>query len=39
LEVTFVDPANDCLGLILEGEHANFAGTYAVTPGLTVTSP
>ncbi|HEX6355223.1 hypothetical protein [Actinophytocola sp.] len=39
LEVTFVDPANNCLGLINEGEHANFAGSYSITPGLTVTSP
>jgi hypothetical protein len=39
LEVTFVDAANNCLGLINEGEHANFAGSYAVSPALTVTSP
>ena len=39
LEVTFVDPSNNCLGLINEGEHANFAGTYTIDPGLTVTSP
>jgi hypothetical protein len=39
LEVTFVDPSNNCLGLINEGEHANFAGTYTISPGLTVTSP
>jgi hypothetical protein len=39
LEVTFIDPANDCLGLINVGEHANFAGVYEVTPALTVTSP
>lgn len=39
LEVTFVDPSNNCLGLINEGEHANFAGTYTIAPGLTVTSP
>jgi hypothetical protein len=39
LVVTSVDPANDCLGLINAGEHANFAGTYTVTPALTVTSP
>ena len=39
LEVTFVDPSNNCLGLINEGEHANLAGSYSITPGLTVTSP
>jgi hypothetical protein len=39
LEVTRVDATDDCLGLIQVGEHANFAGSYAVTPALTVTSP
>ncbi|MFL6123239.1 hypothetical protein [Actinophytocola sp.] len=39
LEVSFVDPDNNCLGLINQGEHANFSGSYAITPGLTVTSP
>ncbi len=39
LVVTFVDPGNNCLGLINEGEHANFSGSYQITPGLTVTSP
>jgi hypothetical protein len=39
LLVSFVDPANDCLGLINQGEHANFDGDFTITPGLTVTSP
>jgi hypothetical protein len=39
LEVTFVDPSNNCLGLINQGEHANFDGAYTIAPGLTVTSP
>lgn len=39
LVVSFVDPSNNCLGLINEGEHANFSGDYQITPGLTVTSP
>src|SRR6476469_1881748 len=39
LEISFVDPDNNCLGLINEGEHANFAGVYDIAPGLTVTSP
>jgi hypothetical protein len=39
LEISFVDPDNNCLGLINQGEHASFAGQYAITPGLTVTSP
>lgn len=39
LEISFVDPSNNCLGLINEGEHANFSGSYQITPGLTVTSP
>lgn len=39
LEITFVDPANDCLGLITQGEHASFDGTYVIDPALTVTSP
>ncbi len=39
LEVTYVDPANDCLGLISQDEHASFDGAFAITPALTVTSP
>jgi hypothetical protein len=39
LEVTFVDPTNNCYTLINEGEHISFSGAYAVTPGLAVTSP
>lgn len=39
LVISFVDPVNNCLGLINEGEHANFAGDYQITPDLTVTSP
>lgn len=39
LEISSVDPANDCLGLISEGENAGFSGVYSITPGLTVTSP
>jgi len=39
LLVSFVDSVNDCLGLINTGEHASFAGSYKITPGLTVTSP
>ena len=36
LTISYVDPANDCLGLITQGEAAGFSGTFAVTPGLTV---
>jgi hypothetical protein len=39
LTISTVDPANDCLGLITEGEHAGFDGDYVIDPGLTVTSP
>jgi hypothetical protein len=39
LEITYVDPANDCLGLINVGEHSSFDGSYQVTPNLTITSP
>jgi hypothetical protein len=39
LLVAFVDPANNCLGLINQNEHANFVGDFTITPGLTVTSP
>jgi hypothetical protein len=39
LTVSFVDPANDCLGLINQGEHANFDGDFVLSPGQTVTSP
>ncbi|MFI7679705.1 hypothetical protein [Actinophytocola sp. NPDC049390] len=36
LTVSYVDPANDCLGLISQGEAAGFAGTFVVDPGLIV---
>ncbi|MGB3439375.1 MAG: hypothetical protein WBA97_11550 [Actinophytocola sp.] len=36
LTVSYVDPANDCLGLITQGEAAGFSGTFVITPGLTV---
>lgn len=39
LTISFVDPNNDCLGLITQGETASFDGDYVITPGLTVTSP
>lgn len=39
LLISFVDPENNCLGLINQDEHANFAGAFDITPGLTVTSP
>jgi hypothetical protein len=39
LTISFVDPANDCLGLITQGEAAGFSGSYAISPVLTVTSP
>jgi hypothetical protein len=39
LLIASVDPANDCLGLIGEGQHASFDGAFTITPGLTVTSP
>jgi hypothetical protein len=39
LEISFVDPSNNCLGLINQGEHANFSGSYTISPALTVTSP
>lgn len=31
-----VDPANDCFGLIADGENAGFEGNFQVSPGLTV---
>lgn len=39
LTISTVDPNNDCLGLISQGEHAGFSGDYAISPALTVTSP
>ncbi|MBB4912122.1 hypothetical protein [Actinophytocola algeriensis] len=36
LTVSTVDPNNDCLGLITQGEAAGFSGVFAITPGLTV---
>jgi hypothetical protein len=39
LTISFVDPNNDCLGLITQGEASGFSGTYAISPQLTVTSP
>ncbi|MFC4853370.1 hypothetical protein [Actinophytocola glycyrrhizae] len=36
LTVSSVDPNNDCLGLITQGEAAGFQGDFVVTPGLTV---
>jgi len=39
LTVSSVDPANDCLGLITQGEAAGFSGDYSISPALTVTSP
>ena len=39
LTISTVDPANDCLGLITQGEAAGFSGAYAIDPVLTVTSP
>jgi hypothetical protein len=39
LTISTVDPNNDCLGLITQGEHAGFSGDYQISPVLTVTSP
>ncbi|WP_133907756.1 hypothetical protein [Actinophytocola oryzae] len=39
LTISTVDPSNDCLGLITQGEAAGFSGGYAISPQLTVTSP
>jgi len=39
LLISTVDPNNDCLGLITQGEHAGFSGDYQISPVLTVTSP
>ncbi|MCT2586077.1 hypothetical protein [Actinophytocola gossypii] len=39
LDISYVDPNNTCLGLISEGQHATFDGTYEIDPALTVTSP
>lgn len=39
LTISFVDPNNDCLGLISQGEAAGFSGVYDISPALTVTSP
>jgi len=33
LEILSVDPIDDCLGLIAEGDTASFDGDFAVTPG------
>ena len=34
-----VDPIDNCLGLIADGEHAGFSGDYDISPALVVTSP
>lgn len=39
LVISTVDPNNDCLGLITQGEHSGFSGDYQISPQLTVTSP
>lgn len=37
LTVTFVDPFDDCLGLLNVGDVASFNGAYTVSPGQTIT--
>lgn len=37
LTVTFVDEAENCLGLLNVGDEASFSGDYAVTPDQTIT--
>jgi hypothetical protein len=32
LTVAFVDPANNCLGLVNEGEYGSIGGTLFVDP-------
>lgn len=39
LLISRVDPTNNCLGLIEQGQHAIFDGTFVVAPGQTITSP
>ncbi|HEV8561131.1 MAG TPA: hypothetical protein VGR06_32805 [Actinophytocola sp.] len=37
LLVTRVDPSDNCFGLINEGEHGSFDGTYTIDPAQTIT--
>jgi hypothetical protein len=37
LTVTFVDPVDNCLGLLNEGDAAAFSGDYQVSPDQTIT--
>lgn len=36
---SFIDPVNNCLGIISTGDHASLSTSYALTPVLTITSP
>lgn len=37
LEVTRVDPIDNCFGLVNEGEHGTFDGQYTIDPAQTIT--
>lgn len=36
---SYIDPVNNCLGIISTGDHASLNTSYALTPALTITSP
>jgi hypothetical protein len=36
---SYVDPVNNCLGIINTGDHASLNTAYVLSPGLTITSP
>lgn len=36
---SFIDPVNNCLGIISTGDHAALSTSYQLTPQLTITSP
>jgi hypothetical protein len=37
LTISFVDPVDDCFGLIATGDNATFDGGYTITPHQTIT--
>jgi hypothetical protein len=39
LLVSFVSSSANCLGLIVQGNHASFDGVFTISPALVVTSP
>jgi hypothetical protein len=39
LLINFVSASNNCLGLIVQGQHASFNGAFTINPAQTITSP